>query len=150
MPETKHTFTYAFDHAFIQRALRRDRNWRVIKLTITYAIIVPAIGFLLGWSDLMVTILIAGYFATAGILVFGFYKAGKRVFDLWQRQAPSGQIRYELDDEGFRVLLEESQSRFSWQGLQRLWCYDDVWLLEIVKNQSAFFPPDAAGAEILD
>ena len=56
----------------------------------------------------------------------------------------------ELDDEGFSVVHESSRSHFTWQGLRRLWRYDDVWLVEILKMQSVFFPPDQVREEVRD
>ena len=82
------------------------------------------------------------------MVVVGFHKGGTHVFRMWQQQSPSGTIRYELDDEGYTVQLDNANTRHAWQGLRRLWQYPDVWLIEIVKNQSTFFPPDAASPEI--
>ena len=88
----------------------------------------------------------------AVMIVWRFYalleKVARRVFDLWTKQSPGGVIRYELDDEGFSVVLENGNSRFSWEGLRRLWRYHDVWLVEILKMQSVFFPPDQAPEEV--
>lgn len=151
MNAPKHTFTFSFDLPFIRRALRRDRNEAVFKIVAIYAIVTPLLAWLMGAdSGLFYGILGGGFVATVTFVVSAFHKGGKNVHDVWLQQSPSGTIRYQLDDEGYTVQMDNANSRHAWQGLRRLWCYPDVWLLEIIKNQSTFFPTEAASPEIQD
>lgn len=150
MTEVRHAFSFRFDKAFIRRALRRDRNWGVIKVLILYAIATPLVLF--GFDDpgrLTYGILGGGFLATMTFVLTLYAKAATSVHTIWLRQSPSQTIRYELDDDGFSIHMENASSRFEWQGLRQLWRYPDVWLIEIVKKQSAFFPPSEAPPEAL-
>jgi len=145
MTEPRYTFSFRFNKAFIQAALRRDRNWGIAKVLILYAIAAPLVLFGLdAHSNLTYGILGGGLLATMTFVLVLFHKAATSVHTIWQRQSPSNTIRYDLDDDGFSIHMENASSRFEWQGLRQLWRYPDVWLIEIVKKQSAFFPPHAA------
>jgi hypothetical protein len=150
MTDVRHTFSFRFDKAFIQRALRRDRNWGVLKVLLLYAIAAPLVVFGLdAHSGLTYGILGGGFVATMTFVVALFAKAANSVHAIWLRQSPSLTIRYELDDDGFSIHMDHASSRFAWQGLRQLWRYPDVWLIEVVRKQSAFFPPEAVDAEAL-
>jgi len=55
---------------------------------------------------------------------------------------------FRFDDDGFDVVVGSATNRYAWRGMRRPWRYPDVWLLEIVKNMSVFFPPQAASDEV--
>ncbi|MCK5945227.1 MAG: hypothetical protein KAI24_24780 [Planctomycetes bacterium] len=150
MSRAQHTFSFTFDRPFVRRALRRDRNWAVVKVVALYALATPAALFGVdGLEPLVYGLLGGGFVATLALALALFHKAGNAVYDLWLRQSPSRTIRYELDDDGFAIHMDHASSRFAWRGLRRLWRYPDVWLIEVVRKQSAFFPPEGAGAEAL-
>ena len=96
----------------------------------------------------MIGAVVAGTVAIACTLAWKLHTASRRIFEFWSKQSPGRSIRYVLDDEGFDVQLEHSSARYTWKGLRRLWRYSDVWIVEIVKNLSVFFPPDAVPAEV--
>ena len=148
---TRHEFQFRFDVPFLRAALRRDVLWRGYVMGGIVVALVPGMRLWLGyWHPWLSGFLLAA----AAVSVWRFHamlgRAAGRVFELWSKQSPGGVIRYELDDEGFSVVLENSRSRFSWNGLRRLWRYDDVWILEIVKMQSVFFPPGPVPGEVRD
>ena len=140
-----HEFEFSFDVAFIKAAMRRDILWKgyvIAGLMLALPLFTRLISG--AWDLWVLGVALVG----AVVIIWRFCsllnKLGKRVFELWTLQSPSGKIQYQLDDEGFVVIAGESRSRFEWQGLRRLWRYDDAWLVEIVKMQSVFFPPDQA------
>ena len=141
----KHEFQFTFDVPFIKAALRRDLLWKGYVLGGIMVALALVMHLLYGTVYIWFT---ATLLFMAGFVIWRFHamltKISRRVFDLWTRQSPSGLIHYELDEEGFSVVLDQSRSRYHWEGLRRLWRYDDVWLIEIVKMQSTFFPTDQA------
>lgn len=143
-----HAFEITFDVPFIKRALRRDLLWK--GYLGAGLILAMAVGLRL-WHGAWLPLMTGALVAAAGIIVWRIHHllttVARRIDALWRRQTAEGRIRYELDDEGFTLHLGESQSRHAWQGLRRLWRYDDVWLIEIVEMQSVFFPPDQVPAE---
>lgn len=145
MPQVRYAFTFEFDRRFVQRALRRDRNWALVKVVAIYAlataIVLPTFEM---HRTLSLALLAGGFIATIALVVVLFARVARSTYSIWERQCPSRKIRYELDDEGFQIHMDHASSRFAWQGIRRLWRYDDVWLIEIVRKQSAFFPPESA------
>lgn len=150
MTEARHSFTFGFDEAFVTRALRRDKRWAVAKVVLLYAAAAPLLSFGVGGDGpLLYGLLAGGFIATVTLAVALYAKAGRSVYRLWLRQSPSRQIRYELFEDGFSVHMDHASSRFAWQGLRQLWRYPDVWLIEVVRKQSAFFPPEVASPAAL-
>ena len=144
----QHQFEFTFDVPFIRNALRRDFLWKGYLIAGLMLVCVAVARWIDGYFEPWLT----------GVLVFGstlmvwrihamLQTIAGRIFDLWTRMAPDQVIRYELDDQGFEVVLQQSRSRHEWAGLRRLWRCSDVWLIEIVKKQSTFFPPDQAPEE---
>lgn len=146
-----HQFEFTFDPDFIRAALRRDVLWRGYVLAGLLLILALVARFLLGIWNLTLT---TSFVLASVFIIWLFHRLlrgiATRVCNMWTTQAPDGVIRYELDDDGFNVVTTNSRARFEWQYLRRLWCYEDVWLLEIVKMQSVFFPPDQAPAAAMD
>ena len=146
-----HEFEFSFDVSFIKAGLRRDLMWKGYVLAGMLLVLSWIMRMVQGfWEPITTCAFVLG----AVLVLWRFHclldRIAGRVFELWRDQSPDGVVRYELDDEGFSVVLEHGNSRFTWQGLQRLWRYNDVWLVEVVKAQSVFFPPDQAPAEVRD
>ena len=147
----RHAFEFGFDIPFIKAALRRDLLWKGYLLAGGLLLLAVVLRLTSGsWDPVLTRALALG----AVVVSWSFHsllgKFAGRVFDLWARQSPNGIIRYELGDETFAVVAGASRSEFQWKGLRRLWRYDDAWMLEIVKMQSVFFPPDEVPREVLD
>ncbi len=145
----RHEFQFTFDIAFIKAALRRDVLWKGYVRGGAFLVVAVIMRWVYGhWEPLITGALVLGSI----FIVWRFHShlgtIARRVFDMWTKLSPAGVIRLELDDEGLSVVHENSRSRFAWQGLRRLWRYDDVWLVEIVKMQSVFFPPDQVREEV--
>ena len=148
---TRHEFAFTFDIPFIKAALRRDILWRGYVIGGVLLILAGVLRFANGyWEPLMSGACGVGALAAVWCIHKLWATMAQRVFEMWTKQSPSGVIRYELDDDVFAVVTETSRAEFKWNALRRLWCYDDVWLLEIVKMQSVFFPPDQAPREARD
>jgi hypothetical protein len=146
---TPHEFSFPFDKAFIHAALKRDFYDKIYQLGG-----VAAAVFMLAWFlirpplDFYVPVALLGLGVIVARVLSLLKRSVAQVHELWTKQAPDGVIRYVLDEQGFEIRLQESHARYEWQGLRRLWRYDDVWIVEIVKNMSVFFPSDAAPAEV--
>ena len=120
----QHEFQFTFQVDFIKAALRRDFLWKGYLLA--GLLLAMALGCHLsyGLAQAWLSLILI---AMAGFVVLRFRALpntfAKRIFDLWSKQAPNGIVKYELDDEGFSVVLEASRSRFEWKGLRKLWRY---------------------------
>lgn len=146
--EATYEFSYTFDLAFIRRALRRDHSWKyLLGPGLLLPLLLVSRGILGTFDPVVVGVVIGGIVVLTWFVYFKFARGTKTFFDFWSKLSPNHTVRFRLDDEGFDLLLESSEARYEWAGLRRLWRYDDVWLIEIVKNVSAFFPPDEAPAE---
>ncbi len=147
-----HEFEFRFDVPFVKNALRRDFLWRGYLMGGTFFVVMMGVMRLwFGHFDPMIsTTCILGSLAIAVSFHYKLGKYARRVCEIWSKQSPSGIIRYELDEEGLTVRFDHAHSRFEWTGLRKLWCYSDVWLLEIVKMQSVFFPPEQVACEAKD
>lgn len=146
-----HSFEFNFDIPFIKAALRRDILWR--GYVAAGGVVVVMVGLRL-WSGVWskwTTAILAGIALGAVIAIHRVLnRIASRIHELWIQLSPSGVLRYELDPVGFTVIQGSSRSRFEWAKLRRLWRYDDVWLIEIVKMQSSFFPPREVDPEALE
>lgn len=145
----KYEFHFEFDTVFIFTALRRDVFWKAALVC----------GLLLGilllarlWTGSFTPLVVGVTIGALGLITLRLYLAvrsgARRVFELWSKHSPDHTVSWQLDDEGFKVEMGISISRFEWSGLQRLYRYRGVWILEIVKNMTVFFPPDAAPDEV--
>lgn len=144
----KHRFDFEFDQLLIRNAMRRDFLWKGYLLSGILVMCALLMRLLVGYWEPMVT----GVLLLLSVLIVSAFRSSltrstQRIEALWRNQSPSGRLRYELDEEGFNVRFDHGYSRFEWSTLRRLWRYEEVWLLEIVKMQSVFFPPSAASAE---
>lgn len=101
------------------------------------------------WTPFSIVALIGVPVVFCAVL-WKLWRAAAKTLELWQVQAPNRVMRIELDDDGFQVLLGKSENRFEWQKIRRLWRYDDVWMLEIVRMRSVFFPPEHVDQDTLD
>jgi len=147
----RHEFQFTFDVPFIKAALRRDVIWKGY----VAAGLILAIGVALRWWVGHWVLWATAFMLLCAIfVVWRFYFAldsiGKRVHELWIKQAPDRVIRYQLDDDGFDIVMQNARTHYDWKGLRRLWCYHDAWLIEIVRMQSVFFPPEGVSEEIRD
>lgn len=142
--DVRHEFEYAFDEAFLRTALKRDLFWRGVYATAALGLVLLGVWLWLGRvTPTILAILGVGVLVLWALLYRLWRKAARGILELWTRQSPDRIQRFRLDDEGFEVCMGASTSRYTWKGLRRLWRYGDVWLIEIVKNMSVFFPPDA-------
>ena len=152
METPAHEFEFRFDVPFVENALRRDFLWRTWLIGLVFSLL-TLVGFRLVFGQFVPTVVVA---SVAALFIIGFAghfklkRIATRICELWKTQSPSGTIRYRLDEEGVDVHFDNAQSRFEWASLRKLWCYPDVWMLEVVKMQSLFFPPDQAPQEARD
>ena len=143
-----HELEFTFDRRLIYTAMRRDVVWRLW--------LPPVVGGLLcGWLYYLqgsigsMFIWVAGSLTAVEIFLLVMIRVSiVRTDQLWSTQAPDRRMRFSFDDEGFDVLLGESKTRYAWTSLKQLWRYPDVWLLEVVRMMSVFFPADAATPEV--
>ena len=149
--EPPYEFSYTFDLAFIRRALRRDHSWKYL---LGPGLLLPLLfvsRLIRGsFEPSAVWLVVGGIVFLTWFVHFKYARGTQAVFGFWSKLSPNHTMRFRLDDEGFDLLLESSEARYEWSGLRRLWRYDDVWMIEIVKNVSAFFPPDEAPHEARD
>ena len=144
----RYEFQYTFDEPFLRTALKRDIAWRGVYAMIAFAAIL--LGMWLWTREL--TPLVLGIVGVGVVfvwaLLFRAWRLGAaRVVELWTKQSPERVMAFRLDDDGFDVDVGSAHTRYTWAGLRRLWRYSDVWIIEIVKNLSVFFPPEAAPEE---
>lgn len=145
-----HELRFTFDEAFLRAALKRDLAWRGVYATLIFVVL---LGLLWLWQGGMPSPLTLGVLGAGVVIVWVLlYRvwrvSARRIFELWSQQSPDRTMVFRFDDEGFDVEVGSATNRYAWQGLRRLWRYPDVWLLEIVKNMSVFFPPQAASEEV--
>lgn len=144
----EHEFTFSFDEAFLGDALRRDLVWRGVYASLALLAVLAVLWLWMGHLDLSVLLIVGGGLLLLWVLLYRTWRsAARRVDQLWVKQSPDRTITYRLDHEGFEVVVGSATARHAWEGLRRLWRYSDVWLIEIVKNMSVFFPPDQAPEE---
>ena len=113
----------------------------VVYLFVNYDYVVNRIYYIddLTWSDMALgTILV--------VMVLVLIMLERKVFEIWLKQSPNRRLTYRLDDDAIVVETESGNARYEWKGLRRLWRYGDVWLIEIVRNMSVFFPTSAPEA----
>ena len=145
----KYEFQFEFDTPFIYTALRRDVFWKAALISgLLLGILIASRLWIGSFAPLVVGVTIGAMVLITVRLHFALRSGSGRVFDLWSKQSPNHLVIWQLDDDGFKVDMGASASRFEWKGLRRLWRYQDVWILEIVKNMSVFFPPDAVPDEV--
>jgi len=147
----KKSFEFHFDLPFIKRALRRDLLWRGYVAAVLF-VLLALMGrwYYRRFDPWLTAVLFGGALFVIWRIHVLLTKVASRVHELWLKQSPRRVVRYELDDEGFDVVMSESRTRYRWQGLRRLWRCHDVWLIEIVRLQSVFFPPDVVPDDVLD
>lgn len=144
----KYEFQFEFDMPFIQTALRRDVFWKAALVCgLLLGILIVSRLWIGSFAPLVVGVTIGAMVLITIRLHFALRSGSRRVYDLWSTQSPDHIVIWKLDDEGFKVDMAGSASRFEWKGLRRLWRYQDVWILEIVKNMSVFFAPESAPEE---
>ncbi len=145
----KHEFRFEFDARFIYTALRRDVFWKVALFNgLLLGILITSRLWIGSFAPLVVGVTIGAMALITLRLHLALRTGSRRVYELWSKHSPEHTVSWQLDDEGFKVDMGTSASSFEWKGLRRLWRYQDVWILEIVKNMSVFFPPDAAPEEV--
>ena len=145
----RYEFRFEFDAAFIYTALKRNVFWKAALFNgLLLGILVLSRLWIGSFAPLVVGVTIGAMILATLRLHFVLRTGARRVYDLWSKQTPEHVIIWQLDDEGFKVDMDATSSSFEWKGLRRLWRYRDVWILEIVKNMSVFFPPDAAPEEV--
>ena len=146
-----HQFEFGFDAAFMRAALRRDFYWRIGYANLALGAVLLGTRLWVGqFTPVTIGIVLAGSAFVTWWLLRLLGTCARRIDELWAQQSPDRRIRYELDDDGFDVVMENAKARYEWKGMRRLWRYPDVWILEIVKNMSVFFPPAAVPQEVRD
>ncbi len=144
-------FSFRFDRRLARNALKRDHYWRPLLSVGLLVMVLAAYRVYVGsFHPVVVGVAGLGMVVVVGRFVITFRNLVEHTFQLWSRQSPSGAARIRLDDDGFSLEMDRATSRYDWSDLCRLWRYRDVWLIEIVKNQSVVFPPDDASQEIRD
>jgi len=147
-----HELTVRFDREFIRNGLKRDYVWRaiyrvglIVVLGLVAVLALRRGGYDAAWVPLPFVGLVL---VTAARFAIGFRTMVDRTLQLWLKQSPDGTILFRADHEAITIDLEESHTRYNWGDLRRLWRYDDVWLIEVVKNTSVLFPPQDAPEEM--
>ena len=145
-----HEFSFEFDRRFVRDGLKRDFAWRSLRSLGIYALMLLVIGLVMpgGSHPTFFAVGTAG-FAVIGLAMWRrFGRAVDMTYDLMTKQSPDRRMTFRLSDDAIEVDLGNSQSRYPWDGLRRLWRYPDVWLLEVLRDRSVLFPvgaaPDAA------
>ena len=145
-----HELTFHFDEAFVRKALRRDvwdRGWIATGLMVVVAIVMRV--WTGEWSPLILGIIAVGTAVLWFLLFRTLRSAARQIVALWRTQSPDGTMTFRFTEEGYELEIASASSQNTWKGLRRLWRYDDVWIIEIVKRMSVFFPPSAADPETL-
>jgi hypothetical protein len=144
-PETLE-HVHQFDRRFFHDALKRDILWR---LAVAMVLIFMALA-VVGWASGMrpgdpAAISGAVAFTVAAPLMswLALRRLVSRTYAMWERLSPDHIIRYRIGPETIEVEMPNGTSRYLWKDMRRLWCYRDIWLLEIVKNIDVLFPADA-------
>lgn len=146
-----HALVYTFDLDFLRVAMRRDYYWKGLYLIVAFAVLYVAARLLPGaGSNLLAYAIGATLPLFLVALLWMLRMSAKRTYELWKLQAPDEKLELSFDDDGFDVRFQAGSTRYEWSGIRRLWRYHDVWLIEVVKNVSVFFPPEAATPETLD
>jgi len=145
----QHELRFTFDEAFLRAALKRDLAWRGVYATLLLIGVLVVLWLWQGSVSWMTAAILGAGAVALWLLLFRVWRtSARRIFDLWSTQCPDRTMAFRFDDEGFDVEVGSASNRYVWQGMRRLWRYTDVWLLEIVKNMSVFFPPEAASDEV--
>lgn len=86
--------------------------------------------------------------ATVTLPVFYFlYK--KRSVDNFKHFS-SNEVVFRFRDEEIEIRSSIGQSHIKWQMIQKLWCFPEVWLLFLSKQQYLILPFDALKEELQD
>ena len=145
-----HRFEFHFDLPFLRKAIGRDFLWRCWVLLASGATILVVYGFAFDRWSWSLGLAVTGALTIGEIaLLLRWHQTAKSAYDLWSEMAPDHKGVYELDAEGFTVMLGDSCTRYEWKALRRLWRYPDAWMLEMVRKVSVLFRPQDAGPEAL-
>lgn len=139
--EHRHVFT----RRFLWDAFKRDWLWRIFAVVFGIDCLLAAVLWLYGnppWEPPAATYV-------AGILIGAFiappvalWKIVGSVYRHWKFESPDCIIDFRFHDDAIEVEMPSGSSRHEWKGLRRLWRYEDVWLLELVKMRSIVMPAD--------
>ena len=146
-----HEFTFEFDRELLWVALRRDHEWRG---WVAAALFVAAM-LVYGWfMEALAVEFLAVVVVGAVVIWWVFRRCMHRlvgqIYELWTVGDAEPVMTIRLDDQGFEAVLAQGSSRYRWADLRRLWRYDDIWLIEIIRMNSVLFPPSAASNEALE
>lgn len=149
-----HECEFRFDREFIRRALRRDHFWWSLYRILFFLGIMALLGVYYGFGIFRnSTILGIVGLGLAFLIALGFRIYRKSIditLQVLERQSPDRSIRLVADNDYIALHFQEAHQRYRWQDLRRLWRYPDVWLIEIVKNQSIPVPPDQVPPQMRD
>ncbi len=147
------TFSFRYDRAFVREGFRPDHRWRCLYA----ALYVGALGLLgaflfepwsAAWRDpTFLSTLVLALVALEGLCAVRLRRSVTRTLALWQHEAPDGVLSFTLEPDALTVSTQNSRARHPWQELRRVWRYETVWLLEILRQHSVFFPAAAAPEE---
>jgi hypothetical protein len=150
-----HEIRFRFDQRFFHDAFKRDHLWKGLSLGL-WALALFGLAAVVGGAPAATLRdrFFLGAVAVTLVLVavlrlLAFRRAVRRTHELFRKQSPSGEVHFRLDDDGITIEMDHARNVQAWGGLRRLWRYPDVWLLEVVEDQSILFPARAASAEAL-
>jgi hypothetical protein len=155
-PTTAYEIDLEFSREFLRKALRRDHFWwGLYRQLIFLGVAIPAAWLVAGdWRVLLVPqVLItfgAGVILILALCAYRFRRTIALGFERWQQQSPSGKFHYRATAEALHVTLDNASETYPWKNFRRLWRYSDIWLLEVIKNNSVLFPVESAPPEMQD
>ena len=139
-----------FEHEFpiskelLRNAARRDIRDLLLMSLLLYAALMGAVYWFYGSFDTPTwVVVVVGVVIILLIVRHRFRRAIDALADLLHKTNPDGLMRVLVDDEGFTSEAGDSRTRFAWSALVQLWCYPDVWLLQVGPKVSVILPPDA-------
>lgn len=144
--EAVHEFSTTFDVAFIRNGIRRDLYWRIAAIVAVFLVAVAGVAWIAGsppWRFPINVALVAGAVTGVILIPWKITNVARRTFTYWQRLSPDRTIDYRLFPDAVEVKMPNGTARHEWAGMRRLWRYEDIWLLELVRNMSVLVPADA-------
>lgn len=146
----EYRFQFEFDRAFVRRGFLPNHRWRCLYIVLYIAFVACAGAFLFDpWSSAFrdpsfLAILALSLVVLLFLRFLALGRGVQRTCELWSREAPDRILDYHLTADGLTLTMKNAEVRRKWSDFRRLWRYEGVWLLEIVKNHSLFYPVDSA------
>ena len=135
-------FTVHYTEPMVRTAVgrfwRRALGWKFVLAVLVMAGIV---GFRVSQGDRSWYVGMLGTVAALGVLVgvVGYFAQYRRAMGSFRRLS-GGAATFTISDRALRMSSEIGSTEFSWNAIQQLWRYPDVWLLVFSRNMFATMP----------